>query len=55
MEWISVEDRLPEEGDVVLTFSKNGGRAVRKFDNGQFGYYDDITHWMPLPDPPNEK
>ncbi len=58
-EWISVEDRLPENHQRVLA---NNGRKV------QSGYYREpenafvsdsnwsllaVTHWKPLPPPPN--
>jgi hypothetical protein len=56
-EWISVKDRLPEEGGSYLVFSSKsktvftahywqGDRWANRA-NGQF-----ITHWMPLPQPP---
>ena len=56
-EWISVKDRLPEFGRRVLIL---GNRK-----DGQFIYIDqicadgnwllvnwEVTHWMPLPQPP---
>jgi len=51
--WISVEDRLPEkdgryhvyDGDNVITWS---------FRDNEFGNKY-ITHWQPLPSPPNQK
>ena len=70
-EWISVEDRLPNEKEMVLVF------CHRVYDDG--GYYDSIlvaeltkegkfvpfncspvkkgivTHWMPLPEAPKMK
>ena len=68
MEWISVEDRLPDSGEWVLMY-------LNKFlgvDQYRAGFYsmgtwlsaanwtednytlsaDNITYWMPLPDPP---
>ena len=56
-EWISVNDRLPERGKRVLVYSEymrnseNGGISVN------WGWMchkrrTDITHWMPLPEPP---
>lgn len=69
MKWISVNDRLPEEGSRVLAYggatcgscpsapevreARYGGRR----DDFEFGEYDcpmKATHWMPLPDPPIE-
>ena len=55
--WISVKDRMPETYDDVL--------ILDAFNNMFTGYYehqewhdnygcaaDDVTHWMPLPEPP---
>lgn len=57
--WISVEDRLPEEEGYYL-ISNIGGIAVDHFYTYEtpstFGLSDsEITHWQPLPDPPPEK
>jgi hypothetical protein len=58
-EWISVKDRLPEDGDVVVTYSVPNRRISHceclKSYVTQYGNYAEITHWMPLPAPPNEK
>lgn len=64
-EWISVEDRLPQEGVKVLTLDKWGhirDRNLQKYWTGDKAYFRpdgmepgrDITHWMPLPEPPKE-
>lgn len=68
MEWISVKERLPENANDVLAIMQDNtifmgrfsGKSYWKFyfsDNGL--QYDkarerQITHWMPLPDPPKE-
>lgn len=62
MSWISVEDRLPTEGELVLVYKKDSISGLPVFD---IGYLDNdevliwscyngqsITHWQPLPDPP---
>ena len=66
-EWISVKDRLPEEGDYVLCvlkgFNYGGKIQVCKFcpadkfkDKPYFEHFRNgfpsVTHWMPLPEPP---
>ena len=62
--WISVKERLPEayygESDNVLVVDEIGIRKILYFDGGCWCYptgetYDcKVTHWMPLPEPPEE-
>jgi hypothetical protein len=59
-EWISVKDRMPEEGVDVLVYGyiylNRKGADVDFVDreSGDFFYYDEgeVTHWRPLPEPP---
>ena len=65
-EWISVEDRMPTEGDDVLVFSETDGRMYVAIwttwgldlsrSNWITGDEDRILHhvmhWMPLPEGP---
>ena len=51
--WIPVTERLPEIGIVVLVYSEDDGICADYYGGDSFGYYD-VTHWMPLPEPPKE-
>ena len=90
-EWISVKDRLPEDGQTVLAYWGNGhfkekhisvlihrkGRTAEQINGigisncdewgnnkrpycwdkpiGPGSYFgQDVTHWLPLPEPPEE-
>lgn len=51
--WIPVTERFPESGKYVLAYSADDDLMAveerHKFEAFQ------ITHWMPLPDPPKEE
>ena len=61
-EWISVTERLPEHGDVVLCFMKFGEHRILQWDNvsswwlgygrGDDWQKSDVTHWAKMPQPP---
>lgn len=60
MEWISVRDRIPPDQEEVLvcTLAKNG---VQNIDKGYWAIdhfihrgRSQVTHWMPLPELPEE-
>lgn len=68
-QWVSVKERLPEEGDLVLivangksgnTITHNDAYEMTICPAGKGGYLEmwpilenaEITHWMPLPEPP---
>lgn len=66
--WISVKERLPDRNQMVLAFlPENSGRPRLARIAIETAYGDpnkcsgwlhysrhDITHWMPLPEPPKE-
>lgn len=62
MKWISVEEKVPEiQGSQTLcSFLTHCGTqqhtAILKYQSGHFWGGDsctrDVTHWMPLPNPP---
>lgn len=62
MEWINVEEKLPRDGENVLTYCApyvrtaevlyfESNRGVNWLDGGTV--FHGVTHWMPLPDAPN--
>lgn len=61
MEWISVDDRLPDMHKDVLCYAHDCGESYQTtgaciFDNGTFVGWESqpliVSHWMPLPEPP---
>lgn len=63
-DWISVEDRLPEEDEDVLGYviGRNvDAPAVVFYWSEEEGWFSNgardlnVTHWQPLPDAPEDK
>lgn len=60
MEWISVDDRLPESGQALICHLSSYGLPVvsvsfiqgKSFYSGSSYPVQRVTHWMPLPKPP---
>ena len=64
-DWVSVEERLPEDRQVVLFHQKDGFVYCAEYNAGSklmSPYWsidhdcweaEDVTHWMPLPAPPD--
>jgi hypothetical protein len=61
LQWISVKERLPEKGQLVLACANEYSTECVLFDGEN--WHDDIgavrgdfyEYWMPLPKPPTEK
>ena len=57
-EWISVQDKLPEEDSLILAYMEGFGGVKRvdviRFDPRYSTVSRTVTHWMPLPKPPKE-
>lgn len=63
--WVSIDERMPEEGGRYLcnvkSFAFPGCTYISILQYDKYGfregniYTDDVTHWMELPDPPNEE
>ena len=67
--WIPVEERLPEEGVVVLAYLPKQAdiesgvyaamlsklQTLKGTFSTSFGFGFEATHWMPLPEPPEVK
>jgi len=63
-EWISVNDKLPNDGEHVLIYSRKS-IYIKLYENNIFydgdtycycpvGLIEEVSHWMPLPEPPND-
>ena len=65
-EWISIEDRLPENHQTVIYYFEDVGMCIGEYEQLHDSLYgtgncfssnagfltDDVTHWMPLPNIP---
>ena len=60
--WIPCSERLPNDGEFVLTY-KNRQFEVQEYDKRRNGWISigwfwslyTVTHWMPLPEGPEEE
>ena len=56
--WIPVSERLPERGQKVIIYTGNIQKPTvlaYQFWNPKYDTWAHVTHWMPLPSPPEEK
>ena len=54
-EWISVKDRLPEQGEEAICIAADGDMMIGKYTEWGWMfpcYFEELTHWMPIPEPP---
>ena len=56
MKWIPVTERLPDVWEKVITFDKDEGvrENWRCGDKTSWSRGYHVTHWMPLPQPPED-
>ena len=53
--WIPVTERLPERNTWVLAYCKYKDHVVDYVDINGLWSYGNVTHWMPLPQPPEKE
>jgi len=54
MEWININDRLPNDSDDVLVWGEGYCFYMEEcgYDGGEMELKEWVTHWMPKPLPP---
>ena len=58
--WIPVEERLPNDGQVVFIYTKHGSVSSVTYKDGAFNLNEvleaiNVTHWMPIVPPRKEE
>ncbi|HAJ4242739.1 TPA: DUF551 domain-containing protein [Escherichia coli] len=65
MNWVKCSERMPEETDDIIvvsddivmsgiSYSRRKGFYISALEYDEDAPIDDVTHWMPLPEPPSE-
>ena len=59
-QWIPVEEELPEEGQVVLIYTKGGSVSTACYTDSRFDITElleaiNVTHWMDIVPPRKEE
>lgn len=59
-QWISIDERLPQDGEEALVYAGNRGVMIGLYDSVLQVWLDyeccglKVTHWQPLPKPPKD-
>jgi hypothetical protein len=57
--WIPVEDALPEENVRCIVYTEGGGYGISRRMGRNLEKWNcfglQVTHWMPLPEPPEKE
>ena len=63
-QWISVNDRLPEDGEHCIVWDGDWMQGATYYEEEKAFYFDDLyesdvinnaSHWMPFPEPPESE
>lgn len=54
-QWIPVTERLPREEETVLTWGNQETILLDWRHDNKWCCFGEVTHWMPLPEPPKEE
>jgi hypothetical protein len=61
MEWISIKEKIPEIGmsvlvsdgtQICIAFIQSMNKKFTQINTWDHWIHESITHWMPLPEPP---